>query len=227
MEKRRKDAFHGGRARRRHGRRWRGARRRYLGSAVGTSASTTCRRARRSCGCTIAGRGGGDAVNLTGGCGGAARGRVSELGACGEERQRGREQASAPASAEVGGRVGTGAGRLRCAATSMAHGHHAAGELCRGRDATRCVSGRASAEAGQARRWAGLGWRGTWRWHRRLAVAGQAGFGRGPETRRRPANEKSPFFHLYFQENFKCQLSNIILSKKMTSFENVPKIKVA
>jgi len=33
-------------------------------------------------------------------------------------------------------------------------------------------------------------------------------------------------FHLYFQEIFKCQLSNIILSKKMTSFENVPKMKV-
>ena len=52
------------------------------------------------------------AVNLAGGCGGAARGRVSELGACGEERQRGREQASAPASAEVGERVGAGAGLL-------------------------------------------------------------------------------------------------------------------
>ena len=34
-------------------------------------------------------------------------------------------------------------------------------------------------------------------------------------------------FHLYFQGIFKCHLSNIILSKKMTSFENVPKMKVA
>ena len=70
---------------------------------------------------------------MAGGCGGAARGRVGDLGAGGEERQHGRVQASAVASAEVGGRVGTGAGRLRCAAASMAHGRHAAGVLCRGR----------------------------------------------------------------------------------------------
>ena len=37
---------------------------------------------------------------------------------------------------------------------------------------------------------------------------------------------KEAFFNLYFQEIFKCQLSNIILSKKMTSFENVPKMKI-
>ena len=120
-------------ARRRHGRRWRGSRRRYLGSAGGTGTSTTCRRARRSCGRTITGRGGGEAANLAGGCGGAARGRVGELGAGGEERQRGRVQVSAVASAEVGGRVGAGAGRLRRAAASTAHGRHAAGMLCRGR----------------------------------------------------------------------------------------------
>ena len=78
--------------------------------SVGTSASTTCQRARWNCWRAIAGRGGGDAVNLAGGCGGAARGRVSELGASEEERQRGRGQASAVPSAEVGGRVGAGAG---------------------------------------------------------------------------------------------------------------------
>ena len=49
---------------------------------------------------------------MAGGCGGAARRRVGELGAGGEERQRGRVQASAMALAEVGGRVGAGAGRL-------------------------------------------------------------------------------------------------------------------
>ena len=37
---------------------------------------------------------------------------------------------------------------------------------------------------------------------------------------------RKALFHLYFQEIFKCQLSNIILSKKMTSFKNVPKMKV-
>ena len=82
---------------------------------------------------------------------------MGELGACGEERQRGREQVSAPAPVEVGGRVGAGAGRLRHAAASTAHGRHAAGELCRGRDVARRVSGQASAEAGQAWPWAGLG----------------------------------------------------------------------
>ena len=126
-------------------------------------------------------------MNLTGGCGGAARGRVSELVAGGEERQRGRMKASAAASAEVGGRVGAGAGQLRRAAASTAHGRHAAGLLCHGRDAARRVIGRASVEAGQAWRWAGLGWRGARRWRRWLVAAGRAGFGRGPETRRRLA----------------------------------------
>ena len=94
-------------------------------------------------------------MDFAGGCGGAARWRVRALGACGEEKQRGSERASAPSSAGVGERVG--AGRLRRAAASTAHGRHAAGELCRGRDVARRVSGQASAEAGQARRWAGLG----------------------------------------------------------------------
>ena len=62
--------------------------------------------------------------------------------------------------------MGVGAGRLRRMAASTAHGRHAAGELCRGRDATRRVSGRASAETGQARRWAGLA--------RRAALAREA-----------------------------------------------------
>jgi len=39
--------------------------------------------------------------------------------------------------------------------------------------------------------------------------------------------EEKHFFNFKFQEIFKYQFSNIILSKKMTSFENVPKIKVA
>ena len=91
---------------------------------------------------------------------------------------------------------------------------------------------RASAEAGQAREvgWAtakallarrGAGERAAG------AVAGRAGFGRGPERRRRPVNGENLFFNFYFQEIFKYQFSNIILSKKITSFENVPKIKVA
>ena len=91
---------------------------------------------------------------------------MGELGAGGEERQRGRVQASAVALAEVGGRVGAGAGLLRRAAASTAHGHHAAGVLCRGR---RVCERRAGERRGArlARRAAG-------------GDAGQAGFGRGP-----------------------------------------------
>ena len=161
-------------------------------------------------------------VDFTGGCGGAARGRVSALGAGGEERQRRSERASAPAWAGIGGRVGAGAGRLRRAAASTAHGRHAAGKLCRGR-AWRGASAAGARGGRLARRWAGLGrgeargaagcWLGRLRpWARSEAAAREGG---------------KSLFHLYFQGIFKCHLSNIILSKKMTSFENVPKMKVA
>jgi len=50
----------------------------------------------------------------------------------------------------------------------------------------------------------------------------QAGQKRGGGPRRR----KNPFPNKIFKEFFKYHLSNIILSKKMTSFENVPKMKV-
>ena len=53
--------------------------------------------------------------------------------------------------------MGAGAGRLRRAAASTAHGRHVTGELYRDRDVARRVSGQASAEVGQARRWARLG----------------------------------------------------------------------
>ena len=123
------------------------------------------------------------------------RGLESELGAGEEERQRGRVKASAAASADVGGRVGEGAGRLRCTAASMAHGRHAAGVLCSGRDAARRVSERASTEAGQARRWAGLGqgeacgvgWEACW-----------AGFGHGPRNEAAAREMRKAFFNLYF-----------------------------
>ena len=104
------------------------------------------------------------------------------------------------------------------------HGRHAASKLCRGRDARRGASAGRRAEAGQARRGAGLGWaeRGEARaggWLGRLRS-----WARSEATAREGGKS---LFHLYFQGIFKCHLSNIILSKKMTSFENVPKIKVA
>ena len=133
-------------------------------------------------------------MDFAGGCGGAARGRASARGARGEEKQRGSERASAPALAGIGGRVGAGAGRLRRAAASTAHGRHAAGKLCRGR-----ARGVARQRAGARRQAsAALGWAEA----RRAALrdAGWAGFGRGPEARRWPAKEKKPFLICIFKE---------------------------
>jgi hypothetical protein len=48
-----------------------------------------------------------------------------------------------------------------------------------------------------------------------------------PKGRRRPVKCKTDFSKFHFQTNFKYQFSNPILSKKMTSFENGSKIKVA
>ena len=183
-------------------------RRRYLSSIVGTSASTTCRRAMQSCGRTIAGRGGGEAANLAGGCGGAARGRVGELGAGGEERQRGRVQASAVASAEVGGCVGVGAGRLRRAAASTAHGRHAVGVLCRSRRVCERRAGERRGagprrdargmawRVGQRARWAGaLGWRGA----RQSGTRARPASAVGREAERRPVKRNEILFFLFLK----------------------------
>ena len=73
-----------------------------------------------------------------------------------------------------------------------------------------------------ARRWAGLGRgeargaAGCWLGRLRLWARSEAAAREGENT----------LFDLYFQGIFKCQLSNIILSKKMASFENVLKMKV-
>ena len=77
----------------------------------------------------------------------------------------------------------------------------------------------------QARR---ASWAGPRR--RRGALRGGAWAGFGWRARREAAarERREPFFKYYFQGIFfKYQFSNIIFSKKMTSFENVPKIKVA
>ena len=97
------------------------------------------------------------------------------------------------------------------------------------------ASGRRRASAGERGRGVGLGWRGgCWakakRGSRPARCGARGGFagpacGAGPKARRRPAKEKNSFSFI-FQELFKGQLLNIILSKKMTSFENVPKMKV-
>ena len=71
--------------------------------------------------------------------------------------------------------------------------------------------GEARKQASAVRRARGLCWAGLRGWAESEAAARE--------------NRKT-LFHLYFQELFKGQLLNIILSKKMTSFENVPKMKV-
>ena len=74
----------------------------------------------------------------------------------------------------------------------------------------------------QARRGAGLG-----QGEARGAARGLLGQLRpGAENEAAAREMRKAFFNLFFQEIFKYQLSNIILSKKMTSFENVPKMKI-
>jgi len=89
----------------------------------------------------------------------------------------------------------------------------------------RASGGAAWAWAGEAaagpRRSAEAGQRGAARAGALLGRLAGLGRKRGGGPRRRKT-----LFHLYFQELFKGQLLNIILSKKMTSFENVPKMKV-
>ena len=89
------------------------------------------------------------------------------------------------------------------------------------------------ASGGAAWAWAGEAAAGP----RRSAEAGQRGAAREglcwaglrgwAESEAAARENRKTLFHLYFQELFKSQLSNLILSKKMTSFENVPKMKVA
>jgi len=95
-----------------------------------------------------------------------------------------------------------------------------------------CVAAGQAGKAGAAARGSG---RGVGLGRRSAAGQGEmrGRWGREP-GRLRPwawklsggPRRRKTLFHLYFQGIFKCQLSNIILSKKMTSFENVPKMKV-
>ena len=223
-EKGRKRTLHGGRARRRHGRRWRGAGKLTQGSEGGASASVSRREARRSCGREQSGNGAAARELNAGGAAGAARaelearlwrGRKGSAGA--SERVRGHQQVKAGAWA-----------RCQAAAAARratpARSRHAAGFLCRGRGVALRRAREGEREKEPAR-WAGPGRCGS---ARRAGgrLAGPASAG-GPEARRRPRKIEMEFFSIYFQEIFKCHLSNIILSKKMTSFENVPKMKVA
>jgi len=90
-EKGRKRTLHGGRARRRHGRRWRGAGKLTQGSEGGASASVSRREARRSCGREQSGNGAAARELNAGGAAGAARAELERSALEGEKRERGRE----------------------------------------------------------------------------------------------------------------------------------------
>ena len=91
----------------------------------------------------------------------------------------------------------------------MARRRHGARE----KKARRAEAGRAGAARGwaEARRARGLCWAGLRGWAESEAAAREG---------------EKLFFIYIFKNFFKGQLLNIILSKKMTSFENVPKMKV-
>ena len=132
------------------------------------------------------------------------------------ERVRGHRQMKAGAWAQC---QATAAARRATPAQSG----HAAGKLCHGRDARRG----ASASSARRQASAALGWAGArWKREARGGFAGPA-CGAGPERRRRPRKNRNGIFQLIFKKILKCHHSNIILSKKMTSFENVPKMKIA
>jgi len=75
------------------------------------------------------------------------------------------------------------------------------------------------------------GWRGAGlgraRRGARRAGARWAGFGWQARSEAAAQKIENGIFQLIFKKILNCHLSNIILSKEMTSFENVPKMKVA
>ena len=146
-------------------------------------------------------------------------------GACRRARQHGRalllllrlreqecEMRCAARAADVGGRVGAAAGR----------GCHAAGAW---RGERRGAWEKGPAHGGRP----GLHGTGLGRAEARRAALQEArwvGFGRRARSEAAAREGEKVIFQIYFQGISKCPLSNIILSKKMTSFENVPKMKV-
>ena len=197
-EKGRKRALHGGRARRRHGRRWRGAGKLTQGSEGGVSSSATSRKARRSCGREQSENG---AVVRELGAGEAAGAARAELELSALEGRRG----SVGASERVRGHQQVKAGAwARCQATAAARrltpacGRHAAVAFCRGRGVARRAAGgrRGARETGQR---AGLGWaEARWAGARLRAAcwrAGPASAG-GPEARRKAHEGKNKIFQI-------------------------------
>ena len=191
-EKGRKRALHGGRARRRHGRRWRGAGKLTQGSEGGASASVSQREARRGCGREQSKN---DAAVRELGAGEAAGAARAELELSALEGRRG----SVGASERVRGHQQVKAGAwARCQAAAAARrltpacGRHAADAFCRGRGVAR----RAAGGRRGARGWAGPRRDGLARGCGRLAGAlgrlRQAGQKRGA----RPTKVKTRFFKL-------------------------------
>ena len=93
-------------------------------------------------------------------------------------------------------------------------------------DAVGRAARRGAARAG-ARRQAGRGAVLGWAERGKAPAGGWLGRLRPWARSEAAAREgEKVLFQIYFQGIFTCHLSNIILSKKMTSFENVPKMKV-
>ena len=144
------------------------------------------------------------------------RGRRGSAGA--SERAHGHQQVKAGAWA-------------RCQAAAAARrltptcGRHAADAFCRGHGVARRAAGDSAARGGRP------GWRGAGlgraRRGARRAGARWAGFGWQARSEAAAQKIENGIFQLIFKKILNYHLSNIILSKKMTSFENVPKMKVA
>ena len=91
--------------------------------------------------------------------------------------------------------------------------------------ATGGATRRAISDAVGRAAWRGAGL-GRARRGARGGFAGPASAGE-PEARRRPAKGKNPFSKYIFKEFLNAIFQILFLSKKMTSFENEPKMKIA
>ena len=125
--------------------------------------------------------------------------------------------------------MGAGSGRGCHAAgdagTWSPHGGSSLPRSARGRAASRGTA-RGWAEASAARGGVSRPAREVGRRARVGSLARWAGFGRRARSEAAAREGEKSFSKYNFQGIFKCHLSNIILSKKMASFENVPKMKV-
>ena len=182
------------------------------------------REARRSCWRRESGNGGvGGVCCRRGSGGGSGELALRAGGSCcccsAAERAEGVMGRRQRCGAEEGARVEVKPGH-GCRAAGDADAWSPRGESFLTRSGRGAARGRRSQRAGLGR--GEVGWSGAG-----ASLARWADFGRRARSEAAAREGEKSFFQIYFQGIFKCHLSNIILSKKMTSFENVPKMKVA